>query len=78
MSRNIRIILKCRVDDPSLIRIHRLQEYRSSRLLYLHCNVFCKILQRRFSAAAVILGIKLDAHIRSLSLVYHKGGQILK
>src|SRR5699024_3683221 len=67
-----------RVDDPSLIRIHRLKYNRSSVSLYLMSNVLCKMFQRLFSSCTIVLCIQLHSHIACLVLVSHTVCQILK
>ena len=65
------------MDDPSLIRIHGLQEYRLSGASHLGSNVPCKVLQSFFSPSAVVLSVYFYADIGTVSFVYHKAGQIL-
>src|SRR5699024_1478970 len=72
------ISLKSRMDDPSLIRIHRFQRYRSSSLSYLIGNASGQIFQSFFSPVSVILCIQLHPDISLSSFVYHKTGKVLK
>ena len=57
------------MDNPSLIRIHRLERYRPSCSLYLMGDILSKMSQRLFSSRTVILCVKLDSHISVLMLV---------
>ena len=40
---DVLLILKCRMDNPSLIRIHGLECYRLSGPLYLECDILGKV-----------------------------------
>ena len=65
------ISLQCRVDDSSLIRIHRLKCHRSSVSLYLMCNVLCKVSQSLFPSCTIVLCVKLYSYITFLLAAGH-------
>ena len=66
------------MNDPSLIRVHRLQRYGTFRSLYLVSNVLCQCLKRLFPSLAVILGIELHADVILALLVDNQADQILE
>ena len=75
---DILVILQRCMNDPSLIRVHRLQRYRTFRSLYLVSNVLCQCLKRLFPSLAVILGIELHADVILALLVDNQADQILE
>ena len=72
------VILKGRMDDPSLIRVHRLKSHGTSRSLNLVCNVLCQGFQRFLPSLPVILRIQLHAEILFRLLVYHEAHKVLE
>ena len=66
------------MNDPSLIRIHRLQRYRSSGLSYLISNASGQVFQSFFSPVPVIFCIQFNPDISLSSLIYYKTGKILE
>ena len=78
MCGNRRIRLQRRMNDPSLIRVHRLKRYGPPASLYLACDILSKILKRLFPSSAVILRIKLHSYISVLHLIGYSVGQILQ
>ena len=66
------------MDNPSLIRIHRLERYRPSCSLYLVGDILSKMSQRLFSSRTVIFCVKLDSHISVLMLVGNAVCKILE
>ena len=72
------VVLKCRVDDPSLVRIHRLKRCRTSCSLYLVGNILCQLLESLLSSFTVILSIQLDTNIFFAVFVYNKAHQMLQ
>ena len=75
---NITIILKCRMNDPSLKRIHWFKRNRALGALYLVRNILCKILKCLFSSLSVIFRINLNLIIFIGMFVDCKICQILK
>ena len=65
----IAVALQRCMDDPSFVRIHRFQNYRFSGFLYLEGDSSCKVFQSFFTAASVVLCIKLYTNV-SLSLIH--------
>src|SRR5699024_11095331 len=66
------------MDDSSLIRIHRLKSYRSSRSLYFMSYVLCEMSESFLSSGPVIFRIKLNPYIAVLMFVCNTVCQILK
>ena len=66
------------MNDASLIRVHRLQGYRTSDSLYLISNVSGQSLQSLLPAFSVVLNIQLYADIILRLLIYNQAGQVLK
>ena len=75
---NILIILKSRMNDSSLIRIHRFKGYRSLGSLNLIGNVLSQGLQGFLPSLTVILSIQLHPEISFCSLVHNQAHQILE
>ena len=73
----IAVALQRRMDDSSLVWIHRFQNYRFSGFLYLEGNSSCEVFQSFFTAASVVLCIKLYTNISRFAFVYYKACQIL-
>ena len=66
------------MNDPSLIRIHRLQIYALAALLDLDRDILGKILKSGLASLTVILRIQLHSDICGASFVDYKAYQILK
>ena len=75
---NVLISLQSGMDDSSLIGIHRLQRYRTMRLLDLIGNISGQVVQSVGTACAIIFGIELHADVLITQLVDDKAGQVLK
>ena len=73
----IAVALQRCMDDSSLVWIHRFQNYRFSGFLYLEGNSSCEVFQSFFTAASVVLCIKLYTNISRFAFVYYKACQIL-
>ena len=61
-----------------LVRIHRLQRYRSLRPLNLIGNILCQILKGFFPSLTVILGIYLNSDIILNILIHYQRYKVLQ
>ena len=75
---NVLIILKCGMDNTSLVGIHGLKRNRLVCLLNPDSDILCKILKCILTSCTIILCIKLNLDVRTRSLVNNKAYKVLE
>ena len=70
--RHIAVALQSRVDDPSLVGIHRLQSHAGSVFLDLAGNILCQIFKSLFAALTIVFRVSLDMNVSFHTLIYDK------